>query len=256
MLRSRKIILISVAVVFVLLSIIYFSVKSIPSQFLSEERIKVELTESLNQTGSEITSITDIIDIDDRHKVVLFVADKEKYGKSFWQWNRSDSKWQEVHFSLYETPELWRIDEDDESSYRLIWNQHPETKVNSYRFYLLKKRGYHVSQRNGKVLKDVYEPQIQLEHSVALNGQAYGIMSLPEEWIKLIKLHKEASTNTNRRTANLFWSNSTSSFLFHFKAQDDNNDEIPEAELSNGPRFARGGSGTQVLSYPEEYFFE
>jgi|GEM_PF-2159162 len=253
--RRRKIILISVSIALVLISIIYFSVRSSPSQFLTEEQLKRELAESLEREKTEITSITDIVDIDDRHKVALFVTDKEQYGKSFWQWDRLEDKWQEVHFSIFETPELWMIDENDESSYRLIWHQSPETEVKSYNFYLLKRRGYHESQRNDEVLRSVYEPQIQLEHTVALEGQAHGVMLLPDEWVKLIKLQKKATANTNRRTANLFWSNSTSSFLFHFKAFDYNNDEIPEAELSNGPRFARGG-GTQVLSNPEEYFFE
>lgn len=233
----------------------FFIFRSIVSPFLSEEQLKQELTQSYNRVNIEITSITEIIDIDDRHKVVLFVTNEERYGKSFWQWNTLEREWQEVHFSVFETPELWMINKNNERSYRLIWHQSPDTKIKDYRFYLLKRRGYHVSQRNEESLRNVYEPQIQLEHTVALNKQTYGIMSLPDEWIRIIKLQKEATTPTNRgRTHSLF--HSMNAFVIHFKALDHHYDEIPEAELTKDSSFARGGSGTQVLTYPTDYFMD
>jgi len=253
--RSRRIAII-IFTVFLLLSIVYFFVRSIASPFLTEEHLKRELAESFHRVQSKITTITDIIDIDDRHKVVLFVTDKEQYGKSFWEWDRLEAKWQQVHFSIYETPELWMIDEKDERSYRLIWHHSPEAEVKDYGFYLLKTRSYHITQRNGDVVTDVYEPQVQLEHLTALDGQTYGMMSLPEEWIRIIELHKQAITKSNSQTRNLLFNHSSRSFVFRFTALDHNHDEIPEAELMEGDRFAIGGGRAQVLSYPDGFFFE
>ena len=41
---------------------------------------------------------------------------------------------------------VWKIDRNDPSSFQFVWNIHPEDQLSSIHFYLIRDRGYHITE--------------------------------------------------------------------------------------------------------------
>jgi hypothetical protein len=229
------------AVVVVSATAIYWFYFSKPDPFLTNK----QLIEEINQVFPEaaVKVIQDTISIDERHQFVPFVTEGDKYGFSNWEWQLH--KWEIVSFNTMEQPFIWKINSEDPTTYRLIWNIHPADQVDYLTFYLIRKRGYH--SRDGQV---TYEPGVQLAKKVALQGESYGVLQLPDDWAVFMNSFRkvEAAINPDIFSNHFFFDKR---MYFGWTAYDKLGKEtIPNGNNSDG--FSTGGGDVDFLMYLNE----
>ena len=172
--KKLKLILLAVIVLISAAVAVYCLYLSPPKEFPSKE----EITESMMNTFPEadIKEIQDIIFLDDRHAFVPFITKSDGYGFSFWEWDKHD--W---HFSSIDTgatPRIWKIDKKNPAENFIVWNFHPENDLKSLTFFLMKDRGYSVTDG-----KENYQPKIQMNFKVDMVGEkTYGFTKIPNQW--------------------------------------------------------------------------
>lgn len=167
----------------------YWFFFSKPTTFLTDE----QLLEELNSTfkGVDAKTIQDKIFIDDHHVVVPFVSTENEYSLSYWEWKMR--KWQVATIENSGELRLWKIDQNDPSSYQFVWNIHPEDQLSTISIYLIRERGFIISDEEER-----YFPKVQMVKTIDLAEQPYGVMQLPEDWVAFMEeSNKIESPNTS-----------------------------------------------------------
>ena len=126
--------------VFVLLSsfIIYRYYFSQPGPFPTNE----ELVDEMNSVFPEAAAseIQAAVSIDEHRVVVPFISNRDDYSLSYWKWERG--KWSAVSIHTNGSPMVWKMDNDHPSTFHFVWNIHPEDKLDSIHYYLIRDRDY------------------------------------------------------------------------------------------------------------------
>ncbi|MCG3419830.1 hypothetical protein [Oceanobacillus jordanicus] len=155
------------------LAIIYWFYFSKPTSFPTNGRLIEEMNNSFPSAAA--SEIQDTISVDDHNVLVPFISKNDDYSLSYWVWKRH--KWRIASIDTTGTPMLWKVDRNHPSSYRVVWNIHPEDQLSYAAFYLRKDRGYHI-------IKGIehYEPGVQMMTEVSFEEKSYGMFQLSEEW--------------------------------------------------------------------------
>ncbi|MBY6036595.1 hypothetical protein KUV80_08020 [Fictibacillus nanhaiensis] len=178
-------------ILFALLSVtIYMYFYSKPSAFLNDD----ELLKKINSTHTtaKAVRIQDTISVDDFHYFVPFQSKTGGHGTSYWEWKKN--KWQVLMIDTVGQPLLWKVEGKTPSTYRIVWNLHPDDKVNSSHYYLTRERGYFITgdQEN-------YFPKVEMVKKITHGKQSYGVVKLSKEWVSvidsLIKMESVKQTN-------------------------------------------------------------
>jgi hypothetical protein len=163
--------------------ILYWFYFSKPVSFPTNEQLVEEINSIFPEAASSV--IQDTIPVDERHVVVPFISNDNDYGLSYWIWKKH--KWRVATINTKGEPKIWKINRKDPSSFRLVWNIHPEDQLSSIAFYIIRDRGYQITDGI-----DNYVPRIQMEKKVSLQEKSYGMMELPDEWMGVMNSHIEA----------------------------------------------------------------
>lgn len=158
-------------------NMIYWFYFSKPSTFPVKERLVREINHLYPEADAKV--IRETIPIDDRHVVVPFISNGNGYGQSYWVWK--NHKWVVATVDTKGQPKIWKINRNDPSSYYYVWNIHPDDQLSSIHFYLIRDRGYQVTDGN-----ENYIPKVQMGHRVSLQKKTYGVLKMPDEWAKFM----------------------------------------------------------------------
>ncbi len=126
-----------------------------------------------------IAEIQDIIFLDDEHVFAPFITKEEGHGISLWNWKQHE--WQLEGYSIGSMPYIWKISPDEPSTYKLLWNFHPGNDLDYLTFYMVKERGYSISDGIHH-----YQPGIQMDFESDAETKSYGYSSIPKEWQEFI----------------------------------------------------------------------
>lgn len=173
--KKRKWTFVGLGLVLVtLLGIIYWFYFTKPSTFPSNEQLVEEINSIFPDAAASV--IQDTIPADKHHVLVPFISDKGDYGLSYWIWQRN--KWRAVSIDTKGTPMVWKIDRNDPSTYQFVWNIHPDDQISSIHYYLIRERGYLITEGI-----EHYYPGVQMEKKISLDKKSYGMLPLPKEWV-------------------------------------------------------------------------
>ncbi|MGV3466104.1 MAG: hypothetical protein ACO1OT_12525 [Heyndrickxia sp.] len=161
---------------------LYWFYFSKPSPFPDSYHLMKKLDDSFPEASVE--KVQGYFPMDNRHFFVPFITKENKYGFSCWTWKKH--KWELTAMNTMGEPFLWKINERDPSTYRIIWNLHPNDHIRSIRFFMIRDRGYHVSEG-----VEHYDPKIQMNEDTSLKEKSYGFMKLPKNWGNLIRSNNE-----------------------------------------------------------------
>jgi hypothetical protein len=218
--------------------VLYWYYLAPPANFPDQEKVKETLSDPYNRI--EIAEIQDTIFLDDKHVYIPFITEEEDHGISFWEWEKHE--WQLSSFSTGSMPEIWKIDADDPSSHFIIWNFHPENDLDYLTFFLIKERGFSVSEG-----KEQYDPGIQMEYRAEAGEKSYGYTPIPSEWQKYMKAENKmmAAMIPDSIFADFF---PPPQYYFGWRSTAiDGSTEYPSYPNNNG--FGRGGSSTEHLRF-------
>ena len=239
----RKKIILPLLLILILISggFLYWYYLTPPAAFPKQEEIKAILNNPYNRV--EIAEIQDTIFLDDEHVYIPFKTEEEGHGISFWEWEKQE--WQLSSFSTGSMPQIWKIDSDDPSSHYIMWNFHPENNLDYLTFYLIKERGFSVSEG-----RQQYDPGIQMEYRAEAGKKSYGYTSIPLDWQKYMKA--ENKMMTARMPDSLFADFlPPASYYFGWQStSSDGSTEYPSYPNNNG--FGSGGSSTEHLRFLNE----
>lgn len=204
---NKKIVTFGIAVVIVLATAtsFYGSNFSKPASFPE----KGQLIEKMNKIfpTATVKSIQDIVQVDQKHMFVPFLSEEGRYGVSYWGWNKH--KWKVLHIDNAGEPRLWKINSNDPSTYYMVWNIHPDDKVDYMKFYFIRNRGF-----QGSDGVETYSPRIQLEKKVTLKEKTYAVIPLPREWSAIISsLQQAGNPNISDVIFNSVFSNNNDLFF-------------------------------------------
>ncbi len=148
-----------------------------PSSFPNDEQLVGEINSLLPE--AEAREIQDTIFVDERHVLAPFISEKERYGLSYWKWDKH--KWIIAEIDTDGEPRLWKVKPENPTTYRMVWNLYPGSSVNSFDIYLIRER-----DASGIGDWEQYIPRIQMVLNVPLQKESYGAMKLPGEWVEVI----------------------------------------------------------------------
>ncbi|MFI8684554.1 hypothetical protein [Rossellomorea sp. NPDC077527] len=154
-----------------------------------------DLLSGINSTVQNVQAIEiqDFIKVDSRHGVAPFRSDSGGYGISYWK--RNITGWKVKRIRTNGEPKVWMVDEDDPSSFRIVWNMAPGNHIQTLQFYFMRDRGFSISGG-----QQHYVPSILMNSEVSMKGTSYGMMKLPKEWVYAMKL-----SNGSEGQADSFW---------------------------------------------------
>lgn len=181
---TKKRLLIAAGVILVII-LIYWFYFSKPSSFPSKEQAIKEITSSFPEVSVKV--IQDTIRIDEHHMLVPFISKEKDYGLSYWVWQNHN--WEVQGLDTKGSPSIWKLN-DDPSSFQLVWNIHPDNKLKSIDFYLMRDRNFAISGGIGE-----YYPKVQMKKNVSLMKKTYGAVNLPREWSALINTFSKSESN-------------------------------------------------------------
>ncbi|WP_077620571.1 hypothetical protein [Bacillus sinesaloumensis] len=151
-------------------ALIYYFNLAKPSHFLSKEELLAKFPDDL-----QVSEILDIIELDERHVYVPIKTNEYKYGMSLWIW--SNHKWQLGFESTTGGPKVVKLDNHDPSSYRVLWNIHPDDEISYGELFLIRNRNFRVTEGIHH-----YYPRLQMSTILELAEAPYGMTELPKEW--------------------------------------------------------------------------
>lgn len=177
MTKKKKVLFVGMILIILVTFITYWFYFSEPGTFPKNKEVK----KAINRTSTEViaSTIQDIYFLDKKHVFVPFISDKETYGVSYWVWKKH--KWKIAYVDTKGAPKMWKIVKNDPSTHYLIWNIHPEDKLNQLQFLLIRNRNYQVTDG-----KEFYFPRVQMNSDTSLQEKSYGVLKLPEEWVLFI----------------------------------------------------------------------
>jgi hypothetical protein len=234
---------------FVLLGIVVLSTASIYWFYFSKPTIfptKEQLIEEMNQAFPEasVRVIRDTVHVDERHIFVPFISEDDHYGVSYWVWQKH--KWQAVSIDTTGGPHVWKINSKDPSTFRLVWNIHPDDQVSYLKFYCMRDRGYHGF--DGGVM---YDPKIQMEKKVSLEEKSYGVSRLPDDWLTIMNaFHKVESA----KVPDLLFSSifPEAQMYFGWTPYDKMDKEVILKSRGNGSGFSNGNADIDFIRHLNE----
>ena len=201
MMNKKWIVIVSFAVV-IGVGILFF-VDREPTPFLTME----EVTEILNrQDINSPVQVLDIIDLEKSYRFVPFITESGQRGISYWAFNHFE--WKLVAYDWDDDVMVWKLRPNDPSSYYFVWHFETQDEVTQMNIHLLQNRSYRVS---GDIR--IYKPSIRIHKNVSLMNKKYGVMSLPDEWQKII------TAGSSIEEKSLFPSMSPSQSVFYFGRQ-------------------------------------
>lgn len=155
-----------------------------------EEKVISEINSAMEE--ADASEIQDFLLVDQRHGVAPFQSNEGQYGMSYWKW--SITGWKVVGVRTQGEPRMWKLDENDPSSFHIVWNINPEDQLQKLDYFYIRDRGYF-----GNETKERYYPSILMKTVVSLKDKPYGIMKLPKEWVQVMK----ADTSGSQRPLNM-----------------------------------------------------
>jgi hypothetical protein len=193
-----------------------------------------QLVKEINSIFPEASAsvIQDAIPVDERHVVVPFISNGDNYGLSYWVWKRH--KWTVATIDAKGGPKIWKINRKDPSAYHLVWNIHPKDQVSSITYYLIRDRGYQITEGI-----ENYIPRVQMEKKVSLQENSYGVMELPDEWTGFMNAVIEVEST---QKPNLFFNHffpERNMFLGWIPYDQSNKETFPEGSV-NGNGYSNG----------------
>lgn len=236
----RKKVLVPLLLILILISggFLYWYYLAPPAAFPEQEEIEAVLSDPNN--GVKITEIQDKIFLDDKHVYIPFITEEEGHGISFWEWRKHE--WLLSSFSTGSMPQIWKIDSEDPSSNYIMWNFHPENDLDYLTFFLVKERGFSVSDG-----RQQYDPGIQMEYRAEAGEKSYGYTSIPLDWQEYMEAENKmmAAMMPDSLFADVF---PPPQYYFGWQSTAiDGSTEYPSYPNNNG--FGRGGSSTEHLRF-------
>lgn len=195
---------------------------------------------------AEIAKIQETILVDKRHLFVPYISKNNDYGTSFFVWKKRN--WELEAVNAVGHPILWKIDSDEPSSYKIVWNFHPEDKFQSAEFYLLRNRGYEVTQGI-----EYYYPKVQLMKKVNPSHTSYGVEKLPSDWVSIIRFANSVQKTDGMN--NMFWQmdlNQQFTFAWQPVFQKVNEEDIYSKRSIGGGGFSSGGNYDRISLIHEQ----
>ncbi|MDM5317083.1 hypothetical protein QUF49_13835 [Fictibacillus sp. b24] len=195
---------------------------------------------------AEIAKVQDAILVDERHLFVPYISKDNDYGTSFFVWKKR--KWELEAVNSVGQPILWKIDSDDPSFYKIVWNFHPDDQFQSAQFYLLRNRGYEVTQGI-----EYYYPKVQLMKKVKDSQTSYGIDKLPKDWVSII--HFANSVQKTDSMSDMFLEmdpNQQFTFAWQPVFQKETDEDIFSKRSINGGGFSSGGNYDPITLLEEQ----
>jgi hypothetical protein len=239
----RKKVLVPLLLITILIAcgIFYWYYLAPPATLPDKEEINTILSDPYNRV--EIAEIQDTIFLDDKHVFIPFITEEEGHGISFWEWKKHE--WQLSSFSTGSMPQIWKIDVDDPSSHFIMWNFHPENDLKYLTFFLIKERGFSVTDG-----KQQYDPGIQMDYRAEVGEKSYGYTSIPSEWQEYMQADNKLmeEMKPNNLFADFF---PPAQYYFGWQStSSDRSTEYPSYPNTNG--FGSGGSSTEHLRFLNE----
>ncbi|MFD1739473.1 hypothetical protein ACFSCX_23610 [Bacillus salitolerans] len=242
--NKKKIVYFGSGIVVALFSVMIYSFYfSSPSPFPSEEELIEEMTKVFPE--AEVSQIREVIDVTDREKFVPIVTKKDSYGKSFWVWDKY--KWQVTYIDMTGNPLIWKANEEDPSTYHIVWNIHPDDQLKHIKFYMVRDRGYRTTEGT----YETYYPRVQMDQTISLEKKSYGVMQIPKEWSVFITSLNNAQFV---QQPDLFFTNFYSEqqvFYGWTPYGQDNKLSFPENSV-NGTGYSNGGVNTEHVMILDE----
>lgn len=156
---------------FVMMYWFYFSK---PASFPADKQLVKEINRVFPQATASV--IQDTIFIDEYHVLVPFISNKNDYSLSYWIWQKH--KWKVTSINVKGHPMIWKINKEDPSTFHFVWNLDPDDQVSAMKFYVMRNRGYEITEGI-----DNYTPAVQMEQEVPLREKSYGALQLSDEWV-------------------------------------------------------------------------
>ncbi|WP_273123651.1 hypothetical protein [Bacillus weihaiensis] len=156
----------------------YWFHMSHPSVLPTDEQIIKEINDIYLEADAK--EVQDRVAIDELHFVIPYISGRGDYSLSYWEWGFKD--WSLTYIDTKGEPTLWHVDPAHPSTYHIVWNFDPRDQVDEISYYLLRDRGFYVSEG-----VENYQPQIQIEKKITLQNQTYGVMKLPEEFVETME---------------------------------------------------------------------
>lgn len=247
--KKKNIVTIVSLIIFIVFAIfIYQFYLSKPTSIPTEE----QLVQGINDLSPEANAnvIQDRLFLDEMHLFVPFISHDDKYGVSYWGWEWVNKKWKVVSINTTGEPEVWQGNEKETSTYQLVWNIHPNDKLAYLKFYLIRDRGFHITQG-----VETYYPKVQMEETVSLKEKSYGILQLPEEWTALMNAFIKLDST---KQSDLFFNNffpEQHVFFGWIPYEDSGNEKFPEQSI-NGHRYLNGNIHTEFVRIMNEIDIE
>lgn len=227
---KKKLKLWSLGIFIILLSIIvYWFYFSKPTSFPTNEQLVAEMNSVFPKATASI--IQDTIPIDERHVLAPFISKGDDYGLSYWVWK--NHKWKVVSIDTKGEPMLWKLNKSDPSSFYFVWNIDPRDQLRSIHFYLIRDRGYHITQGI-----EHYNPRVQMEKRVSLQEKSYGLMELSDDWVKFMNAYNKVESAKQSPERDMY---------FGWIPYDQKNKEIFPENSVNGASYSNGKVGLEYL---------
>lgn len=186
--KKRSLLLGGAAATLILILAGYWFYFAPPGEFPGKQQAIKEMMKDF--PNAEIELIQDIIFIDSEHVLAPFVTKDHAYGLSFWEWRKHN--WEFVRIDTDVTPQLWRTNPKEPGSYYIIWNFHPDNRLDYLNFYLKKDGNFSISDG-----KHRYFPKVQMELKVDIDEKSsYGFTKVPDEWIEFILTENQLSKSS------------------------------------------------------------
>lgn len=220
---------------------VYWFYLASANDFPSNDAVLEEINAAFSEARAN--EVQDVIKLDNRNVFVPFKTGTDGYAISFWIWKHH--KWNLGMIELAGEPRMLKIKSTDPSSYHIVWNIHPEDRIDQLSFYLMKKRNYMVSEG-----KHRYDPRIQLNERVPLANQAYGALPLPKKWITLLEEVEDVQDQISPTRFDHFLQQD--GFFFGWLPKDQNGSvKYPERSL-NGNGWSNGDVEVDFLMILQE----
>ncbi|MDR6120663.1 hypothetical protein QFZ87_000260 [Bacillus sp. SLBN-46] len=241
---NRKVIIFFLLAVAIVASsiLVYWYYFSKPTAFPKSDQLVEKIQRVFPEASPNV--IQDTITIDERHRFVPFISKEGKYGVSYWQWEQH--KWNVVSIDTTGDIHVWKIDNNDPSTFYFLWNFHPDDQVNQLKFYIIRDRGYHGSNR-----ELWYEPRIQMEKIVEQKN-SYGLLRMPADWASFMN----SQAGTTVQPPGLFSNGITpnAGIYFGYIPYDKSGQEARTMNSVNGSGYQNGNINREFvrqLSEPE-----
>lgn len=209
------------------LFLIYWFYLAKPSEFLADQILKKEINEKLE--GFEVKTIQDQIYIDERRVFVPFISASNEYGVSHWLW--ANHEWKVIKIESSGEPLVWKVEENDPTSYVLTWNLHPADQINSLSIYLKNERYYSVSSG-----EHYYTPGVQMMKTIDSLQKSYHVMRMPKDWAYYLK--KQADLSNQSRYKSFFSENPQ--VHFGWSAFNNKGERVFPEQSVNGSGYSAG----------------